>query len=274
MSPIFDVTSQDGTHIAVIDEGSGQPILIVHPGGGDARSWSRVARGLASRFRVLRFDRRPYRTPGGVAPDATMANEVNDVVAIAKAVGDPVLLVGHSSGAVVALEAALASPSSFAGMALYEPPVTVNKPLGGEALARAEAALKAGKPGLAMKIHLLDIVKAPRLQVQLLSLFPPIWRQVTEYAAGQITDSRNLESLGVGIDRYAPLTVPALLIGGARSPRHLGARLAALRGVLPEVDSVSILERQGHLANAFAPDRLADIIGAFADRVFAPPTSE
>jgi pimeloyl-ACP methyl ester carboxylesterase len=58
-----DVTSADGTHIAVTDEGHGQPILIVHPSKRTSSSWTRVARILAKRFRVLRFDRRPYRRP-------------------------------------------------------------------------------------------------------------------------------------------------------------------------------------------------------------------
>jgi pimeloyl-ACP methyl ester carboxylesterase len=58
------------------------------------------------RFRVLRFDRRPYRIAGGLEPTAPTENEVSDVLAIAAFVGEPVPLVGYSSGAVVALEAA------------------------------------------------------------------------------------------------------------------------------------------------------------------------
>jgi alpha-beta hydrolase superfamily lysophospholipase len=54
-----------------------------------------------------------------------MENEVNDVLAVAATAGEPVVLAGHSSGAVVALEAALASPAQVAGMVLYEPPVAV-----------------------------------------------------------------------------------------------------------------------------------------------------
>jgi pimeloyl-ACP methyl ester carboxylesterase len=192
---------------------------------------------------------------------------VSDVLAVAEAVDDLVLLVGHSSGAVVALEAALASPSRFAGMVLYEPPVAVTEPLGGDALVRARAALEAGDPGLALRIHLSDIVEVPRLVVRLMSLFPPVRRQTIKFAPGQITDDTNLESLGVGIDRYAQLDVPAVLLGGARSPRHLGVRLAALARVLPHVDSVVTFRRQGHLANAFAPGKVARVIENFADTV-------
>jgi pimeloyl-ACP methyl ester carboxylesterase len=263
----MDVTSPDGAHVTVIEEGHGRPILIVHPGGATSSSWALVARRLARRFRVLRFDRRPYRVPPEVEESATMANEVGDVLAIGEAVDDKVLLVGHSSGAVVALEAALASPWRFAGMVLYEPPVAVAGPLGGEALRRAQAALEAGDPGLALSIHLTDIVGVPRRTVRLMALIPPVRRRTAMFAAGQIRDDANLEALGVGIDRYGRIDVPAVLIGGARSPQHLRDRLDALAGVLPQLTSVAILEHHGHLANAFAPGKLAAIIEEFAGAV-------
>jgi pimeloyl-ACP methyl ester carboxylesterase len=260
----MDVVSADGTHFTVTDEGHGSPVLIVHPGGGRASSWTTVARRLAARYRVLRFDRRPYRIPGHVAPTDTMGNEVNDVLAAAEAADEPVLLVGHSSGAVVALEAALRSPSLFVGLVLYEPPVAVTKPLGGEPLSRAQAALEAGNPSNAMRIHLGEIVELSGPVVRLMTLLPPIWRQMTLVAPGQIRDDSNLESLGVGVDRYSHVDVPVLLIGGTRSPRHLGIRLQALAEVLPHVDSVVVLKHQGHVANTFAPKRLARAIDDFA----------
>jgi pimeloyl-ACP methyl ester carboxylesterase len=261
------VTSADGYRIAVTEQGHGRPILIVHGGGGTSESWAGVARHLMVRFRVLRFDRRTYSVPGGVEPTATMQNEADDVLAVAASTGEPVVLAGHSSGAVVALEAALAAPAQVAGMVLYEPPVAVTEPLGGDALVRAKTALAAGDPGRALEIHLREIVRAPGLLARLLPRVRPLWRQMTTFAPGQIRDDANIETLGVGIDRYAALDVPALLLGGARSPQHLRERLDALAAVLPDVDSVVILRRQGHLANVWAPGKVAQIIEPFADRV-------
>lgn len=263
----FEVASDDGTRFAVTDEGEGRPILIVHPGGGTSQAWTLVARRLTTRFRVLRFDRRPYRPASGEIPMESMAGEVADVVAVASAVHERLLLVGHSSGAVVALEAAIASPEAFVGLVLYEPPVAVSSPLGGDALRRAREAIERQEPGLAITIHLREIVRVPGYQVTLLRLFVPLWGRMKRLAASQIADDVALESLGVGIDRYRDLNVPALLLGGARSPRHLRMRLDSLRKVLPRVDSVVILERQGHVANVGAPSKLATIIEGFADRL-------
>ena len=72
---------------------------------------------------------------------------------------------------------------------------------------------------------------------------------------------------GVGIERYARLGVPALLLGGARSPEHLRVRLGKLAAVLPDVRSVVILSRQGHIASDRAPAKVASIVESFADAV-------
>jgi pimeloyl-ACP methyl ester carboxylesterase len=189
------------------------------------------------------------------------------VLAIASVVDGPLLLVGHSSGAVVALQSALAAPSRFAGMVLYEPPVAVTEPVGGEALRRARAALDAGHPEGAMAIHMRDIVGSPPLTAAIMRLLPPVRYAMRRYAAGQIADDEALESLGVGLDRYAGLDLPVLLLGGARSPANLRARLDALAGVLPRLDSVVIMAKQGHLATLRAPVKVAAVIASFADRV-------
>jgi pimeloyl-ACP methyl ester carboxylesterase len=197
-----------------------------------------------------------------------MAAEVADVLAVAAAAaGERPLLVGHSSGAVVALESALAGPSALRGLVLYEPPVAVDRPLGGEPLRRARAALDAGDPDRAITIHMREIAAVPRLMVAAMRRVPPAWRTVRGHAAAQITDDEAIESLGVGLDRYARLDLPVLLLGGTRSPAHMRPRLDALAAVLPRLEEVVILEGQGHMANLGAPAEVARVIAAFADRL-------
>src|SRR4029453_14631 len=107
-----------------------------------------------------------------------MAAEVRDVLAVTTVVGERPLLVGHSSGAVGALESALAAPSAVAGMVLSEPPGAVAAPLGGEALRRARAALDAGDPDRAITIHMREIAGAGRLMVAAMRRVPPAWQIV------------------------------------------------------------------------------------------------
>jgi pimeloyl-ACP methyl ester carboxylesterase len=253
--------------VVVTEWGAGPAILLVHAGGSTGAAWNGVAPVLAEGFRVLVYDRPTYRRKPPLRGAEAMAAEVADLLAVADAVEGPLLVVGHSSGAVVALQAALAAPARFAGLLLYEPPLAVDRPLGGEALGRARAALDRGDPHEAMVIHVRDIVGAGRFAVLAFRFLPVVGRALVEHAEGQVADDEALRSLGVGVERYAAVDVPVLLLAGERSPAHLRAALDALAAVLPRLDSVVVLPGQGHLATVRAPDRVADVIAGFAGRV-------
>ena len=249
----------------VTESGRGPAILLIHGGSNDGSAWSRVVEALPADLRSLRYDRYLYRTTPVTGGADAMEHEVDDVLAIADAVDGPLLVVGHSSGAVVALEAALRR--DFAGLLLYEPPVADVAPIGGEALRRARAALDAGDPDQAIAIHLREIVGGPATLVALMKVLPPVRRAMRRLAAGQIADDEALESLGVGLERYRRVTLPVVLLGGGRSPAHLRRRLTALAEVLPTVDSVVIMPTQGHIATLRSPREVAGIIAEFARRV-------
>jgi pimeloyl-ACP methyl ester carboxylesterase len=251
--------------VVVTERGAGPPILLVHAGGSTGAVWLKVATMLSGAFRVLVYDRPTYRTATPPAGAEAMAAEIADLLTVAGAVDEPLVVVGHSSGAVVVLEAALRR--RFGGLLLYEPPVAVDRPIGGAALRRARAALDRGDPHEAMVVHARDIVGASRLGVLVFRLLPFVGRPLVAHAAGLIADDEALESLGVGVDRYAAVDVPVLLLGGERSPRHLRAGLDALAAVLPRADPVEILAGQGHVATVRAPDQVAAVIAGFAGRV-------
>jgi pimeloyl-ACP methyl ester carboxylesterase len=261
------VTARDGARTTYFDEGRGPPIIIVHPGSSDAGSWQAVAAALSSTFRVVRLERRLYRQGEPPPSPHVIGREVDDVAALLDLVREPAILVGHSSGGVVALESALQTPSALAGLVLYEPPVAVTEPLGGEAVVRAKAALARGDTSAAMAIHLRDIVQLPWLDVALVRLWRQQWRTLCAHAAAQIADVEAIDGLGVGLERYRRMAVPSLLLGGADSPPNLRRRLDALAAVLPTVRNKVIMTRQGHAAHLSAPEELATIIRDFAASV-------
>jgi pimeloyl-ACP methyl ester carboxylesterase len=240
-------------------EGAGPTLVVIHPGGQTAESWRYVAQELAVDFQVVCLRRRIYVTGVATPRDHSMTIEVADATAIATLFAEPILLVGHSSGAVVALETALANPGRFAGVVAYEPPMPTTSLVGGPALTRARQALDDGDLVEAMRVHLVEIVQMPAQAVDGMLSDPKGATALTEYAAAQIADTEAIDSLGIGIDRYRPLPIPVTLIEGELSPTHLRTRVADLAATLPNA-RVMTLPDQGHTAHLDAPDVLAEAI--------------
>src|SRR6266542_4095131 len=131
---MLTVTSADGTDVRAYDEGQGPTIVLLGPGLDDGTRTKKIAGILANRFRVIRLHRRQYRLDLKADPKlggapCSVAQEVEDVLAVVRAVGEPAVIYGHSDGGVVALEALAAAPSSFAGAVIFEPPAVIGPPL-------------------------------------------------------------------------------------------------------------------------------------------------
>jgi 3-oxoadipate enol-lactonase len=103
--------------LQVVDEGDGSPVVLVHSGVTDLRSWDAVAALLVSAgLRAIRFDARAY---GGSTTDDVEYSHVDDLVAVLDACHlARALLVGNSRGGYVALEAALQHPQRAVGLVM------------------------------------------------------------------------------------------------------------------------------------------------------------
>ena len=101
--------SADGTKIAYDRQGEG-PALILADGAMQARSSGSkpdLARLLSAHFTVYRYDRRGRGDSGDTQPYA-VEREIEDLAALIDAAGGTACLYGHSSGASLALDAAVA----------------------------------------------------------------------------------------------------------------------------------------------------------------------
>src|SRR5258707_2088251 len=117
------VTSQDGTTIAYDNLGH-EPAVILVAGAFCSRSfWSgpQLAKLLASRFTVYNYDRRGRGESGDTKPYA-VAREIEDIDALIAAAGGPAFVYGHSSGAALAMEAAVELGDKVKKLAMYEAP--------------------------------------------------------------------------------------------------------------------------------------------------------
>jgi pimeloyl-ACP methyl ester carboxylesterase len=263
--------SADGTDIRYYDEGHGPAILIVGPGLDDGRRTKKLAAILARRSRVLRIHRRQYRLDlktTNAAP-CSVAQEVDDVLTVAHEAGQSLIIYGHSSGGVIALEALAASPSSFAGAVIFEPASVIDVPLAGndgEVITRARAALAAGKPGTAMAIFTQRITGYPAWQARLVGVLTALIRRYRRLVPCQIDDLEAMDQLGNRLNVYADNTVPTVLLGGDRSPAQNTAVLDAIAQVMPHTERV-IMHKRDHGADLKAPADIAHVIQTLADKV-------
>jgi pimeloyl-ACP methyl ester carboxylesterase len=101
------------------EQGEGEPLVLVHPGGADARAWAPNLDALAARFHVFTPERRGHgRTPDVEGP-ITYELMADDTIAfLERVVGGRAHLVGCSAGASVALLVALRRPDLARGVVL------------------------------------------------------------------------------------------------------------------------------------------------------------
>jgi len=244
----------------LVDEGRGRAILVLHGGMGDVTSWSRVTDLLRDRFRVVRLTRRQYRLD--VPRKVTMADEVAQVREVAATLDRPVL-VGHSSGAVLALEALVADPGLYSGAVLYEPPIVLDEPLGGAKLEPARAAIAAGRPGQALRVFLRDVVRTGPLLAAVAGLVLTAKPEWAGRVDRQLDDNDAIDALGNRLSAYGKIDLPVLLLAGDKSPAHLGERLDALRQARPQATRMT-MHGQGHNAERSAPARVAEAVARFS----------
>ena len=117
-------TVQRGTATLAAERwaGDGQPVVLLHAGVADRRSWYAVAEALQPRSDVVAYDMRGYGETLGVTYGFS---HLDDLTAVLDQVATgPVWLVGSSMGGEVAIDAALAMPERVAGLVLLAPSVS------------------------------------------------------------------------------------------------------------------------------------------------------
>jgi pimeloyl-ACP methyl ester carboxylesterase len=118
-------TSRDGARIAYDQLGQGPALILVAPAFATRSDQASVAAALAPYFTVFAYDRRGRGASGDRVPYA-VEREIEDLDALIDVAGGSTYVFGHSSGAVLALDAARALPTRIMKLALYEPPFIID----------------------------------------------------------------------------------------------------------------------------------------------------
>src|SRR5205814_5993170 len=98
--------------------------------------------------------------------------EFDDVAAVVDSIGEPVLLLGHSYGAICSLEASLRT-ANVRKLVLYEPPIRTTASLNPPGtLARLQALLDAGDRDGVVSTFFREVVHAPEEELRMLRALP------------------------------------------------------------------------------------------------------
>jgi len=256
------VESADGSRIAYETTGSG-PLLVAVFGAICHRKFFPVqsdVHELAKAFTVVNYDRRGRGDSTEAGPWA-LEREIEDLAALIDAQGGRAILYGHSSGAVLALEAALALPDRVDRVVLYDPSYVSNPTDRDEFLtlkADVEALLRRDERARALQTFLVGI-GMPKPFVALLPLFPG-WSTMKRMAPTVLYDIALTEDFAP-VDRLRSLERPTLLLAGAKSPPSIQEVFRTLVEALPQAES-SLVAGQDHLVNlkAVVP-RMASFCG-------------
>jgi len=228
--------SRDGTRIAHVVNGSGPPLILVGGAFCDHRARAAglpLSKELEGRRTVLCFDRRGRGESTDTEPYA-VAREVEDLAALVETCGGSAAVYGHSSGAVLALEAAVAGVP-VTELVLYEPPLVfadTRTPMPADLVERLDELTKRDERSEAAELFLTLGVGVPAAGVARMK-GSPAWPSLTalahtvRYDATLTRDPAALLALG------AKVKVPTLLVAGEKSEAWMQTGVARLAAAVP-----------------------------------------
>ena len=257
------VTSADGTTIAFERSGSGPPLVLVHGGACDHRFWdlAEVRPALADHCTVYAMDCRGVGESGD-ADQYDLDKEFEDVAAVVDAIDEPVTLLGHSSGALLSLEAALQT-ANLNKLILYEPPISVgDHELYDEAvLVEMERLLDEGENEQVLVTFLQEIAQSTPEEIAE-QRAAPNWQELVDAAHVWPRSVRAVGAYEFDAARFENMTTPTLLLSGSVSPPFLRDVTEPIDDALPNSRIVTFAGH-GHEAMLTATDRFVDEVLTF-----------
>ena len=244
------ITSKDGTPIAFDQTGQGPALILVTGATATRSAAATISAHLAPHFTVLAYDRRG-RGDSGDTPPYAVEREVEDIDALITYAGGSAFVFGHSSGAVLALEAAQLLPSRITKLALYEPPFIIDDsrpPVPQNYIPHLNELIAAGRQAEAVEYFMTAAILVPPQAVAQMRN-TPMWPQIVATAHTIPYDGTVMGDTMSGnpstIRKYASVTVPTLVMVGGASPSFFHNGTQTLANILPHAQH-SLLPGQDH----------------------------
>jgi len=214
---------------------------------------------LEPHFTVVAYDRRGRGDSGDTLPYAP-ERELEDLQAILEAVGPSPFVFAHSSGAILALRAAMRG-TEMRRLAVNEPPFILpgTRPLpAADITSRIAERIAANDREGALRTFLLEQVGLPEPALEALKK-SPTWARMLALAHTAAYDSAVSLDSTLPVASLAKVTCPTLVLNGTASFAWLAQTTRALVEALPNAQGEH-LEGQPHSP---APGVLAPVLVRF-----------
>jgi hypothetical protein len=258
------VTSADGTTIAFDQIGAGPPLVLVAGASCDRAVDARIADALAAHFTVLNYDRRGRGDSTDTLPYA-VEREIEDLEILLAASGGSAVVVGLSSGAVLAAHAAAAG-LPVGHLVMGEPPFRLDAPArraAREYAERTKTLLEEGRRGDALELF-MTVVGLPAEAIAGMRQ-SPYWALGERLAPTLAYDAAVVDDGRIPGERFAAITAPTAVLTGGASPDWFRAAGRATAAAIPGA-TYGELPGQTH---DVAPDALAAAVHDFAGTPYA-----
>src|SRR5690606_4959869 len=212
----IDVTAPTGVRIVGMATGSGPGLAFVYGAMMEQAAWSRLLAHLDG-YTLYTYDRRG-RGDSTDAPDFSVQAEVDELRAFLDALGGPVDLFGHSSGALLALDAAVQG-APVRRLVLYEPvlPAVREPKVPADLPDRILALVAAGDRDGAMVAFMRDGMWLDEANIER-ARGSERWLDQLRYVETAAYDVAIARTYELVPERLGNLRMPVLLLAGSESP--------------------------------------------------------
>jgi 3-oxoadipate enol-lactonase len=258
--------------LAFDDEGSGEPIALVHAGVADRRMWGHLAAALADSHRVIRHDARGVGE--SLPPTGPWAHHTDLLDLLDELLIERAHIVAVSMGAGIAVEAALARPGSVASLVLVAP--------GGALLSATPAALRPiwkaevealdrGDIAAAVEVNVRAWVDGPRrapdvVDPEVRAFVGRMQRDAFEIPEWDADLFPEHELSPPAFARFAELSCPILVVVGDADEPSIVETAERIAAEAPRARLV-VWPDAGHMLSLERPESFARLVRAFLEAV-------
>ncbi len=246
----------DGTTVGLIEVGppghGGEPLLLIHGVGLNARAWAPQIAALAATTRVFAVDMPGHGRSAPLAPGALLPDYVAWAARVITALGvGAVNVAGHSMGALIATGLAADYPELIRRIAILNAVHRRTPDARAAVIARADAMARGEFDATApLRRWFTDTAwdAAPRAQVA---------RWLAEVSRDGYAAAYRAFATGddVYADRWGAITCPALVLTGDGDPNSTPDMTRMMAASAPRGRAI-VIEGHRHMVNLTAPDRV------------------